>query len=65
MECGYEVGEGCENAIIPGSIVRVKRRSQASQLLYTAPAPQVGSQSCRGRLAHTELTENLASFNPA
>ena len=38
------MGEGRENAIRPGSIVRVKRRSQASQLhLYSASAS--GGQS--------------------
>ena len=38
------MGEGCENAIRPGSIVRVNRRPQASQLhLYSASAS--GGQS--------------------
>ena len=44
------MGEGCENAIRPDSIVRVKRRSQTSQLhLYSAGA-SVGQSVVSGKV---------------
>ena len=61
LGCVYDVGDeegaiDCENTIRPGSIVRAKRRSQASQLhLYSASASD-GRLVVSGRVACTELT---------